>query len=1048
MFTVCMFAVQAYRRPFQAVLDDGRTVTVRLTGDEFFHRYVDEEGNTLERLPDGRFTRETSPWLSRARRAEGDRLRLMANERRMQRAAKARKAGTFKGAKKGLVILVSYTDVKIQEKHTQAVFNDMFNKEGYSDGGHIGSVRDYFKAQSYGQFEIDFDVVGPYTLEHERKYYGENQNGGGDKRLGEMIAEAVKLADNDVNYKYYDWDDDGEVDQVFIVFAGFGEASGPGLEDCIWPVEWYLSSSDYGRTIRLDGVRIDQFACSCELNGVSGTQLGGIGTACHEFSHCLGLPDFYDTRNGIEADETNFGMDSWSVMDYGCYNGTYDPSSGYTNANIPSGYTSYERMFCGWLEPRELADGCKVNDMWALTDSAQAYIIYNDANHDEYYLLENRQKTSWDKAGGGHGLLVIHVDYKASAWYDNTVNNDPNHQRCTVIAADNKYKDSSGYASASNLAGDPYPGTSKNTALTDETTPAATLYNASSDGRKFMGKPIEEIKESNGKISFLFMGGDSGTLRTPKAETATDVKEHSFVAHWSEVSDATSYTLALTSGDADPVYFQGIPTNSLEVTGLDSTVVHSYCVKAVAEGRESAWSNTITVRLKGFGEWSEWEPFGDGTAVYHYSDQGLFDAGDKTLPIFVRTSNIDPAKQQFRLYGWGYDMTLDIDYDAATGHCSVAQQYTGYTDTYYGVGKVYVADEVYYYNDVLHFTTTWNSYPSSFNPATGTFTLYVAYYDLVDIAYNWGEAVETINVNGEFKNYTIDVSLGTLTELSNGKGSQEVTFTPGSSVAYWRYTLIDKEVDADNVNVYVNALNTGVVPSENYQGTQRFTLTVSSGIYSVLAVAYDEQGNAQSYDYKTFRFSSNNEWRVLGMARYTDDVLCTLFEGMDMVTYDVEVQENKATPGLFRMKNPYGKAHPYNQVGDILEGDFYIEIDATDPNAVKIPLQDMGVDWGYGPCQMVSVSAQGYYGKFDGTVITFPTAQSIILRMGDSTYKSNWYGGFRLDLSTCGISIPQDDEIVNSKSSNSKWYDLQGRPVLQPRSSGFYIQNGKKVLVK
>lgn len=1039
LFTVCMMAVPAQRRPFQARFADGSPVTVCLTGDEFYHCYVDEEGNELVRLADGRFSRVQSPWLSAARRASGQQRRAMAYARRSAKAEAARRAGTFKGTKKGLVILVSYTDVKIQEKHTREVFDAMFNKEGYSDNGHMGSVRDYFKAQSYGQFEIDFDVVGPYTLEHEMKYYGQNdpRQNNDDMRVGTMIAEAVRLADNDVNYKNYDWDGDGEVDQVFVVYAGYGEASGDGLDDCIWPVEWWLSSSDYGRTLRMDGVTVNQFACSGELHGDSGTQLGGIGTACHEFSHCLGLPDFYDTK------EVNYGLNTWSVMDYGCYNGTID-SQGYTYANIPCGYTSYERMACGWLEPTELAEGRNVRGMKALVEAPEAYIVYNDANRNEYYLLENRQLTSWDSGLGGHGMLVLHVDYSASVWDSNEVNVDKNRQRCTVIAADNSY-----VLSSRDIAGDPYPGTSKNTSLTDTSKPAAILYNAATDGRKLMGKPIEEIKESDGVISFFFMGGDAGSLRTPNAEDAADVKEHSFTARWSKVPNATNYTLAVTSGDAEPVYYENIADTFYVVAGLDSTIVHSYRVKAFASGRESSWSNSVTVKLKGFGEWTDWTPYGDGTAVYHYSPNGAYgNYGSKSYPIFVRSSNRNPGMYQFRLYGWADNMTLDIDYDSSNGHCSVAQQYVGYTDS--ERGKVYVADQVYWYNNVLGYSASWSSFPSAYDISSGVITLYVAYYDLYDNREYWGEGIETVTVSGgSFKDYSIDVTFGALLENENGTGTLDVTVTPGSSVAFWRYAVIDKELTDDSavMSYYINAVTNGEIVSKYAEGPQQFKVTVPSGKYSLLAISYDETGNSKKYAFKNFRFSSSKEWTVLGTARYTDDVLSPLFDGYGKVTYDVEVQEHSGKPGLFRMKNPYGLGHPYNSPGEVLDGDYYVEIDATDPQAVSIALQDMGVDWGYGPCRILSVPSAEYAGKFENSVITFPTPQSIVIMMGEDMYKTNLSGGFRLDLTTCGISRPQA-EIADSESSNSRLFDLQGRPVATPQADGLYIRNGRKVLVR
>lgn len=186
-------------------------------------------------------------------------------------------------------------------------------------------------------------------------------------------------------------------------------------------------------------------------------------------------------------------MNYWSLLDYGCYCG-----DGYK----PCGYTSYERWASGWLEPTELNDSTAVKDMQPLVNSPEAYVVYNDKNANELYLLENRQYLKSDYEIYGHGLLVLHVDYDEYTWWTNQVNTTADHQRCTIIAADNSY-------STYTLGGDPFPGTSNVTSLTDETTPAATLYNTNTDGKKFMHKPITNISESSdGLISFDFMGGE------------------------------------------------------------------------------------------------------------------------------------------------------------------------------------------------------------------------------------------------------------------------------------------------------------------------------------------------------------------------------------------------------------------------------------------------------------------------------------------------------------------------------------------------------------
>jgi len=565
--SVTLYAVPAKRVAESVRQKDGSILTVLLCGDESFHYFSSIDGTPLSQGADGNFYYgkiENNSIVSSGILAHDPSMRdftessyinfssanikssirsiwslrsSIRNSNRHARSTKYRKqfissrkrsqSISTTNTKKGLVILVNYKDREMKSPTAHTDFYNQFNQKGYNKNKHIGSVRDYFIDQSYGQLIIDFDVVGPYPLSKNLSYYGENDSQGDDKHPAEMVAEACTLADPDVNYSDYDWDGDGEVDQVYVIYAGYGEAS-RAPSNTIWPHEWSLSAGkEYGDgngPLTLDGTTIDTYACSNELTGTSGSEIDGIGTACHEFSHCLGIPDFYDTAGD------NFGMDSWSVMDYGCYNGP----SGY-EGNVPCGYTAYERWYSGWIDLIELNNGCEVSSMPSITDSPQGYIIYNDGNRNEYYVLTNIQKTSWNTYSGGHGLLIQHIDYDEDAWYDNVVNNTKDHERCTIFACDNKY-------SGSNISGDPYP-SSTNNSLTDTSIPSASLFNKNTNGSNLMSKPITDIKEVNGLISFTFNGGEQ--LEIPIATSASDIHSTGFTANWEPVSSATSYILEL-----------------------------------------------------------------------------------------------------------------------------------------------------------------------------------------------------------------------------------------------------------------------------------------------------------------------------------------------------------------------------------------------------------------------------------------------------------------------------------------------------------------------
>ena len=463
-----------------------------------------------------------------------------ANHRRQQRAARISKSrlgesNTYLGNKKGLVILVNFANKEMSLSNANEVFDKMFNEVGYHEHNALGSVHDYFFDQSYGQFNLTFDVVGPVTMSNNYGYYGSNGTSlnGGDRRAGEMIVEACQLVDTEVNYSDYDWDGDGEVDQVFVIYAGYGEASG-GPSNSIWPHESHLEYHECG-VLNMDGVTINTYACSCELTGGHGTTLNGIGTACHEFSHCLGLPDLYDTGyNG------GFGMSYWDLMSSGGYCG---PNG---IGEVPTGYSAYERYFAGWLNLTELNYPCIINDMPSIGDEPVAYAIYNDNHRDEYFLLENRQNNKWFKYVGTyldcHGLLVTHVDYSKTAWKNNKVNTTVKHQRMTIIPADKSYGNNK-----TEFQGDLFPGVLNKTELTNTShnTAGGKLYNLNTDGSYFMNKPLTEISECDGLISFYFMGGIY--VPTPEILPPTEISDNAFTANWNIVEGADTYTLELST---------------------------------------------------------------------------------------------------------------------------------------------------------------------------------------------------------------------------------------------------------------------------------------------------------------------------------------------------------------------------------------------------------------------------------------------------------------------------------------------------------------------
>ena len=478
---------------------------MRLMGDEHLSYWQSDDGRCFH-LNASNQLQEISATEVQARRV----MRLVP-----QRTPSLGDFKHYEGAYKGIIILADFTDRQFGEGHDQELFFNVANTENFTNSmGFRGSVRDYFLSQSRGKFDFSFDVVGPVQLSHSYKYYGEDAGDGSSHNIrgGEMIAEACQLAGDSIDWGRYDWDGDGEVEQVFVLFAGEGQHNSTDPYT-IWPHKHSLSMSDYGKNLQLGDYVIDQYACGSEM--FTPTMISGIGVMCHEFSHCFGFPEHYDAALGSSG---QFGMYTWDVMGMGNYNG---------NGFIPAGYTSHERMVLGWLDPIELRDDeVQVDGMMPLSEGGDAYIIYNDANPNEYYLLENRQQVGWDEALPGRGLLIIHVDFDKDIWEANGVNviqtygafqND--HQRMTIFHADNDDQKTD-----FSLQRDPYP-YGKRDSLTDNSIPAAKLYTPNLAGSKYMNKPITQIKRNADlTMSFHFGSGASGIVNVATENEGNRVK--------------------------------------------------------------------------------------------------------------------------------------------------------------------------------------------------------------------------------------------------------------------------------------------------------------------------------------------------------------------------------------------------------------------------------------------------------------------------------------------------------------------------------------------
>ena len=424
----------------------------------------------------------------------------------------------------GIVLLVAFADVPFSADSTtiHTLLTNRYNAEDYTEefsyafyspayqdtlrlsGTITGSARDYFCDQSLGKFTPTFDVFGPITLDQKRIFYGGNERSGKDTNARGMIKDACRKVYEMglTDFTPYDNDGDGYVDYVYVVYAGNDEAQF-GPEESIWAHAWDLASP-----LQLGNMRISRYACSGELLIDSSDVPAGIGTFVHEFSHVIGLPDFYNTA--LKKNEEDFCMDYWSVMDYGLY-----CLEGYN----PAGYTSFERYSMGWIPARELDEPQAVTLLTTDEDPVMYRTFVNDGDTTSFFVFENIQRTGWNTNKPAYGLMITGVNYNAAAWTGNSVNTNKKQHRYHIVPANNDYS----YNDENNqLYG------KSNTAFTPESTPASVTQLGDT-----LRKPVTDItREKNGPCKFAFMGGDNIVPPTldrrgnGKAEEIVRLNEH------------------------------------------------------------------------------------------------------------------------------------------------------------------------------------------------------------------------------------------------------------------------------------------------------------------------------------------------------------------------------------------------------------------------------------------------------------------------------------------------------------------------------------------
>ncbi|QKG79727.1 M6 family metalloprotease domain-containing protein [Tenuifilum thalassicum] len=478
--------------------------------------------------------------------------------------AEAQKAFPTTGNRKLVCILMGFKDRAFTKSKSD--FNTLFNQVG------SGSVKDYYLENSWNQFNLTVDVFGPYTASQNMSYYGGNDYNGNDSNPRALVTEAVNAADAQANFANYDNDGDGTVDGVYVIYAGYGEEAGAS-SNAIWAHAWNITP------VTKDGVTISKYSCSAELRGNSGSTITAIGVICHEFGHVLGAPDYYDTNYSTGGQF--YGTGNWDMMASGSWN---------NNGDTPAHHNAYTKVkIYGWANATILSSAANITVK--PVESNKSFYQINSTTSGEYWLIENRQKTGFDAAVPGHGLLIYHVhkDVVSASNYNNVNASYPQKMYPVCASATTNPSSSASSYGSINSAGCPFPGTSNKTSFTDATTPSMKSWAGANTG-----KPITNIAENSSTkdITFAFMGGSSGGTApaTPSGLSTSNITTNSATLSWSAVSGATSYDVQIRpQGGSYSTY--NVTTNSYNATGLSANTTYEWHVRAKNSYGTSSYSS-------------------------------------------------------------------------------------------------------------------------------------------------------------------------------------------------------------------------------------------------------------------------------------------------------------------------------------------------------------------------------------------------------------------------------------------------------------------------
>lgn len=323
--------------------------------------------------------------------------------------------GEMRGTLPLVVLQGLFADSPEPQYTTQQVQQVVF--DGPSPGG---TLPDFYSEVSGGRFTVNGHVRPWVRTSVPRE-------GAVDFETGNPVLfflQTLQGADPSTDFGLYDndgpdgvpnsGDDDGRVDAAAFHFVEkAATCPGPG----IWPhrsriSNWPRPDGSVQGPYRTDDLRpnglpivVDDYITQSTID-CTGSLLN-IAVVTHELGHVLGLPDLYDALGSITPNNRRWVVGCWTLMAAGAW-GCGDAAA-YNQVLRPPHMGAWEKEQLGWANVLEVGD---LLDFTVTLPAVQGsnQVLRIPVKDGEYFLVEYRPNTGWDRDLPAGGLLVYHVD--------------------------------------------------------------------------------------------------------------------------------------------------------------------------------------------------------------------------------------------------------------------------------------------------------------------------------------------------------------------------------------------------------------------------------------------------------------------------------------------------------------------------------------------------------------------------------------------------------------------------------------------------------------